>query len=147
LISLKQLEAINAQVNAIPYQATGSDAAEDNWIDNPQPGVVWQCRDYAIDKAKLIRQQDPEATEYMGLVLCMTEIFKDPSFPDKPADRYYHAVQYVRLSGQVYILDNRIAYPSHVVLWRPYPFDYQWLHQEMVANGVMAWRDARGGLV
>jgi len=143
---LAMLEQINDKINLIPYVAKGSDEAEDLWIDNPEPGKVWQCRDYAIDKAKLMREQG-WSIEDMGLVLCETEVFNDPSFPNDPPKRYYHAVQYARAGGTVYILDNRIAYPSRVVEWRPYPLDYQWIHQEMVANGVMAWRDARGGLV
>lgn len=142
---IELLQQINAQVNAIPYVATGSDDTQDNWIDNPVPGQVWQCRDYAIAKAKLMREQG-WPVEQMGIVLCMTEIFSDPSFPDKSPARYYHAVQYARTGGLVYILDNRIV-PNSVPLWKPYPLDYQWVHQEMVANGQMAWRDASLGLV
>lgn len=140
------LATINAEVNAIPYAATGSDSTQDNWIDNPVPGQVWQCRDYAIAKAKLLREQG-WSIEEMGVVLCMTEVFADPSMPKgTPPARYYHAVQYARAGGAVYILDNRIV-PNAVPLWRPYPLDYQWVHQEMVANGQMSWRDASGGLV
>jgi predicted transglutaminase-like cysteine proteinase len=143
---LALLASVNEQVNAIPYEATGSDSTADNWLDNPQPGVVWQCRDYATDKAKLMREQGWPLTD-MGWVLCMTEVFADPSFPDKPPARYYHCVEFARAGGTIYILDNRIV-PSQVVEWEPYPLDYQWVHQQTHdGSEQVTWRDASTGLV
>jgi predicted transglutaminase-like cysteine proteinase len=139
------LQATNDQVNAIPYVATGSDETEDDWVDNPTPGTVWQCRDYATNKAKLMREQG-WAFDDMGWVLCNTEVFADPSFPDKPPARYYHAVEFARAEGTVYILDNR--FPA-VYEWDTPPADYQWLHQQTHEHGSsdVTWRDASGGLV
>lgn len=142
---LSYLQSVNDRVNALVYQATGSDQDRDDWVDNPEPGKVWQCRDYATDKAKLMREQGWPFID-MGWVLCMTEVFADPSFPDKPPARYYHCVEFARADGVVYILDNRAA---EVYRADAPPYDYQWIHQQThePRSSEVTWRDASTGLV
>ncbi len=139
-MSLEFLQQINDEVNAIPYVDKGSDVTQDKWIDTPTSGLVWECRDYSTRKAMLMRQRGFNHLD-MGEVLCMTEIFADPSFPGKPPARYYHSVEFAKVDGAIYILDNRFP---QVYEWNKPPADYQWVHQQI--PGTLNWRDASKGL-
>ena len=129
------LEDVNTRINAIPYNALGVDASEDEWIDAPQPDQVWECRDYTIAKAKALREAGWPIND-MFVILCWIE-------PDgNPPKREYHAVLGARFNGDVYILDNR--YPS-IYLWNKPPYDYLWAHQQI--PGTVTFRNASHGLV
>jgi predicted transglutaminase-like cysteine proteinase len=134
------LNAINSQVNALPYEAVQSDDAGDVWIDQPQPGHSFECRDYTLMKARLMREQGWDEL-LMGIVLLNIE----------PPTRELHAVQFAKTDGGIYILDNRVIDPSRVYLWTEPVFDYQWLHQQQPGQldnaGNLVWRDATTGLV
>jgi predicted transglutaminase-like cysteine proteinase len=125
---LSQLEAVNDQINAIAYEALGVDVSEDQWIDTPKADEVWECRDYTIAKAKLLRQQG-WPVEDLFVVLCNDELGE------------YHAVLGARAGGDVYVLDNRA--PA-VYLWSDPPYKYEWLHQQVAGSD--EFRDASEGL-
>jgi predicted transglutaminase-like cysteine proteinase len=136
---LSYLQSVNDRINAIPYGELGADQAEDRWIDAPEPGEVWQCRDYTIAKAKLLREQRwPVADMYV--VLCWIE--PEPPTPGAAPVRQYHAVLGCNAGGDIYILDNRA--PA-IYLWSSPPYDYLWAHQQI--PGSTEFRDARAGLI
>lgn len=136
---LTELQRINAQWNAIPFEALGVDAGEDNWIEAPVPGQVWECRDYVAAKAKALREGGWSVGD-MSVVLCYTE--PESAAPGEPAARAYHAVLGCSAGGVLYILDNRVGtvYP-----WDHPVYDYVWLHQQI--PDTLTWRDASAGLV
>ncbi|HLX18482.1 MAG TPA: transglutaminase-like cysteine peptidase [Bradyrhizobium sp.] len=136
---LAQLRAVNDQINAIPYQGLGADQTQDVWIDAPSPGMLWECRDYTIAKAKALREQGWPPAD-MGVVLCWTE--PEPPGAGQPPIRQYHAVLGCNAGGEVWILDSRTA---DIYRWDQCPYDYLWAHQQIA--GSTEFRDARGGLI
>lgn len=125
---LAQLQAINDQINAIDYVANPSADAQDLWVDTPGIGTGYECRDYVLGKAKLLRQQGWPVSD-MSVVLCNDELGD------------YHAVLGCRAGGDIMILDNRA--PA-VYLWSAPPYKYTWLHIQI--PGTDEFRDASGGL-
>lgn len=130
--SLDQVQQINAAVNAIPYNALGTNpGAAAHWIDAPAPGEAWECRDYTLAKAARLRAAGLEPPD-LGVVLCNDELGE------------YHSVQFARIGGVVWILDNRTP---EIYPWDQPRFPYQWLWQEVLSPASVTWRDASEGLV
>jgi predicted transglutaminase-like cysteine proteinase len=136
---LATLQRANAQWNAVPYAAVPVDDAADDWIDAPEPGKSWECRDYVLAKAKTLREWGWPVGD-MSVVLCWTE--PEPATPGATPAREYHAVLGCRAGGEVYILDNRVGtvYP-----WQSPPYPYVCERQQIA--GSLNFRDASGGLV
>lgn len=146
---LAELQAVNAAINAIPYQAMpGKGEGYDVWIDDPVPGDSWECRDYVLKKGRLLAGESWPPDE-MTIVTCYTEmvmVVTDPA--DPTSGRQYHAVLAVKAGGDIYILDSRTAeIGNDVYLWSDpnRPFHYLWWKQQ-IPNTLQA-RDARNGLV
>lgn len=123
------LQFTQDKINALPYEALGSDQTQDRWIDEPEPERVWECRDYTVAKAKLLREQGWPPAD-MTVVLCNTELGD------------YHAVLACHAGDSIYILDNRCG---PIYLWQAPVYSYTWLHQQI--PGTTDFRDASGGLV
>jgi predicted transglutaminase-like cysteine proteinase len=140
-----QLQAVNAQVNAIPYNAIGTaPGANVTWIDAPAPGQEWECRDYSLAKAKALQQAGCPVTS-MTLVECWIEPEPPLGNPQGAPVRQLHAVLAVHADdGTIQILDNRV--PT-IYDWRTPPYPYLWSHQQI--PGSLEMRDASGanGLV
>ena len=136
---LATLQRVNAQWNAVPYQAVPVDDAADDWIDAPEPGKSWECRCYVLAKAKTLREWG-WPVEDMSVVLCWTE--PEPASPGAEPAREYHAVLACTASGDILILDNRVPdiYP-----WQSPPYPYVWERQQI--PGTTTFRDAAAGLV
>ena len=126
---LNRLQAVNAEINEIPYDANTEADSEDLWVDAPAPGTGWECRMYTIAKAKALREAGWPVDD-MGVVLCYDELGE------------YHAVLGCNATGDIYILDNR--YPT-IYLWTSPPYAYKWAHQQI--PGSVEFRDATSGLV
>lgn len=115
---LAQLQAVNDDVNDVPYvAATGADEPYDEWIDAPEAGWSWECRDYAIRKAKLLHEQG-WSTELIHNILCYDELGE------------FHSVCGVDDGTEEWILDNRA---QQVYRMSAPPYAYKW-----------AWKQAAG---
>lgn len=117
---INQLEAVNAAVNAIPYDGTprvGEDAAI--WKDTPDDGL-WVCRCYVLDKRKkLIELGWPPAA--LTVVECYTEAPQNE----------YHAVLCVEVGGEDWLLDSR----SGAVYRKDRPvFAYRWDRRQIAGS-------------
>ena len=113
------MRRINDEVNAIPYVATtGPDEPYDEWLDAPESGWSWECRDYAIRKAKLLREAGwpPEA---LHNILCYDELGE------------FHSVCGVDDGAEEWILDNR--YPSPYPMSAP-PYAYRWAWRQIAGS-------------
>jgi|HubBroStandDraft_1064217.scaffolds.fasta_scaffold210367_1 predicted transglutaminase-like cysteine proteinase len=130
-----QLQAINVQVNAIPYNETpGKGEPPDWWSDEPVAGNSWVCRDYTLMKADKLKALGWQASE-------LTEVFCWVEPEGNPPVRGYHAVLAVSLDGECWILDSRfdpIYKPSDPSA------DYLWDKQQIV--GTTDFRSLEGGL-
>lgn len=131
MITAEQLAALNAmntEVNSIPYQALPKIGdGVDRWKDQPDGGD-WVCRDYCLNKAE--RAQDlgwPQSSLYV--VLCNTEMVN--------GQREYHAVQAID-DGEAYplILDSRQPY---IYRLNRCPGDYEWLDRQVPLTWPIQW--------
>ena len=78
LEQLAELNAVNTAINSIPYEAMpGKGEGYDTWIDDPEPGDSWVCRDYVLKKGKLLAGEawPPDS---MTIVTCWTEPVSPP---------------------------------------------------------------------
>lgn len=123
------LQRVNDQVNAIGYVRDPSADAIDLWVDQPGIGTGFECRDYVLAKAKLLREQG-WPSENLFVVLCNDELGE------------YHAVQGAKAGDSIYILDNR---SGPIYLWNSPVYRYVWLRQQI--PGTLEFRDASSGLV
>lgn len=115
------LQEVNTQVNSVPY-VSDNDAfgeAPDTWKFVPD-GKGFLCRDYAVGKAKELSDRG-WPTGDLSIVLCYTEAGE------------YHAVLWVELSRQTWVLDNR--YPK-IYLWDiPQAYGpYQWALRQVAGT-------------
>jgi predicted transglutaminase-like cysteine proteinase len=105
-----ELEAVNAQVNAIPYVDMPPGEPPDLYIDEPAPGDGWVCRMYAQRKATLLRAAGWPALD-LTEVLCYVET----------GER--HAILRVMVDGptgaEAWILDSR--FPDITPMQPPRP--------------------------
>jgi predicted transglutaminase-like cysteine proteinase len=110
-----QLENVNSEVNAIPFDATpGSSEPPDWWTNQPMVGNSFVCRDYVLMKADKLRALGwPESA--LTVILCWVEA----------PDSGYHACLAVQLPGdEVTILDSRVDEPYLMSAPRlPYKWD------------------------
>jgi predicted transglutaminase-like cysteine proteinase len=121
---LEQLQTVNDEVNAIPYDATprfGEDAGI--WKDAPDDGL-WVCRCYVLDKAKKLQELDWPPLS-MTVVECWTEPEGDPP------ERTYHAVLAVETGDATMILDSRVP---QVYEWDQCPYDYRWDRRQVAGT-------------
>jgi predicted transglutaminase-like cysteine proteinase len=111
---LDQLNTVNAEVNAIPYNETpGLGEPPDFYTDTPIPGESWVCRMYTQDKASKLRDL---GWPPLGLreFLCYVET---------GARHAVLAVDDPDGSGDPYILDSR--FPAFYRESAP-PQGYRW---------------------
>jgi len=118
-----QLQAINLEVNAIPYvEMPGKGEPPDWWNDQPVLGNSWVCRDYTLmkaDKLKALGWPAGALTE----MLCWSEPVGNP-----PA-RGYHAVLAVDTGDpSPMILDSRF---DDIYRKDAPPADYLWVWQQI----------------
>jgi predicted transglutaminase-like cysteine proteinase len=135
--SRDELQALNTEVNKIPYQALpGPTEPVDYWTYQPEPGISFVCRDFVEDKAEQLRQRGVDP-----LTLTVLLLWTEPVLPP-PNDREYHAVLCVDVDGGTLILDSRFdqVYP----MGEP-PVDYRYDRRQIA--GTTDFRDASGGLV
>lgn len=115
---IAQMQAINIQVNAIPFNAIPApNEADDVWKDMPDGGT-WVCRDSVLLKASKMRDMG-WAREALTVVLCYTET----------GER--HAVLAVEGNGETWIMDSRFDLP--------YPIDsppaaYRWESRQVAGT-------------
>lgn len=125
------LEAMNAEVNSIPFEALPKlGEGLDKWKDEPDGGS-WVCKDFAMLKAERAQAMGwPQSSLYV--VLCNTE----PVASDG-GQRGYHAVQAVD-DGEPYplILDSRFP---QVYRRNECPADYEWLDQQVPLTWPIQW--------
>lgn len=110
-----QLQAVNTDVNAIPYiDLPGAHEPADWWTDVPVAGNSWVCRDFVLAKADRLKALGWPPAD-LSVILCWTE----------PVDgqREYHAVLGVTVDGELWILDSRLPLPY---LKSEPPLPYQW---------------------
>lgn len=115
---MAQLQGVNAQVNAVPYDAAprvGEYAGV--WKDTPDDGL-WVCRCYVLDKEKLLRGLGWSASA-MTVVECYTE------------NDEYHAVLCVEADGEDWILDSRFP---QVYRWDQAPAAYRWDRRQLAGS-------------
>jgi predicted transglutaminase-like cysteine proteinase len=114
---LTQLQWTNELVNAIPFVSDSPVFGEfpDTWKMQPD-GKGFVCRDYTQAKANILcgKGWSPLA---MSVVLCWTEPL------DGYPDGEYHAVLWVDVDGETWVLDNRVA---QVYRWDQPPYPYRW---------------------
>lgn len=110
------LEEVNGEVNAIPYDAiAGASEGSNLWKDTPDGGS-WVCRDYVLRKEMLLRQRgwSPLA---MTVVECWTETEE------------HHAVLAVETGDpQPWILDSRF---DRIYLMNEPPAAYRWERRQI----------------
>jgi len=123
------LQRVQDQVNAITYERDANADAHDLWVDEPGIGTGFECRDYVLGKARLLRTQGWPAQD-MSVVLVNDELGE------------YHAVLACKADDETYILDNRTA---SIYLWNAPVYPYKWLRQQI--PGTVEFRDASTGLV
>lgn len=117
-MTLKELQAINTEVNKIPYVAgLGPTEPVDYWSYIPEKGKSWVCRDYVEAKAQQIRDTGMESY-CLRTLLTWTEPLLPP-----PNEREYHAVLAVTMMGEVWILDSRF---DPIYRWNAPPVNYKW---------------------
>ncbi len=112
---LADLQSVNDSVNSIPYiAATGIDEPYDAWIDAPEAGWSFECRDYAIRKAKLLVERGWSAASIHN-ILCYDELGD------------FHSVCGVDDGAETQILDNRVpqVYPKSSP-----PYSYRWAWEQ-----------------
>lgn len=122
------LEAMNASVNAIPYDAIPKlSDGYDKWKDEPDGGE-WVCKDYTLNKAERAQTMGwPQAELYA--VLCNTEIVD--------GQREYHCVQAIDDGEpQPLILDSRFP---QVYRMNECPTDYEWLDRQVPLTWPIQW--------
>ena len=124
----EDLEAMNAEVNAIPYSALPKlGEGYDKWKDEPDDGT-FECKDYTLVKAERAQALGwPQSSLYA--VLCNTE----------PVDgqRQYHCVQAIDDGEpQPLILDSRFP---QVYRMKSGPADYEWLDQQVPLTWPIQW--------
>lgn len=114
-----QLQAVNIEVNAIPYDAVPSPSeADDNvWKDAPDGGS-WVCRDYVLLKAEKLR-----AAGWPPLALTVVECWTETD--------EYHAVLAVEVEGEDWILDSR--FPDIYPMRSP-PAPYRWDRRQVAGT-------------
>jgi predicted transglutaminase-like cysteine proteinase len=128
---IAELQAVNAQVNAIPYRsAPGQGEPPDWWSDTFNPAWSFVCRDYVEDKAEALRSRGWPVADLLT-VLTWTEVVGDPS--DQWGGRQYHCVLRVNAGGDIYILDSRVQDPAQIYLASESVYDYRW-DREQVAG-------------
>lgn len=120
------LAAVNAEVDAIPYDALPARGeGADVWKDTPDGGD-WVCRDYVLLKAERLQALGwPPAS--LSVVLCWTE-------PEPPGSdtREYHAVLAVDMGDpSPAILDSR--FPQVYPMAAP-PADYRWDRRQLAGT-------------
>ena len=134
-IQLNQLQQVNSQINAIPYDALpGPSEPFDWWTDRAVPGNSFVCRDYVLAKADRLLTLG-WAKPLLTIVLCWTEPVIPPA-PDNHGGREYHAVLCINANGDAWILDSRadgIYEPSSPA------FGYLWDRQQV--PGTTEFRD------
>lgn len=132
---LDELRAVNTKVNATPYNGVqGIGEAYDMWTDKPIPGDSWECRDYALAKAEILRERGWNPLD-LTIVLCNTEPVGEP-----PARGYHAVLAVAEQGGAPFILDNR--YGDIYLMDQP-PYDYQWLDRQIA--GTMQFRPISTG--
>ncbi len=117
-----QLENVNSEVNALPYDATlGPTEPVDWWTDTVVPGNSWYCRDYVLMKADRLKALGWPASS-LTVILCYTE----------PPDSGYHAVLGVQLPGDdATILDSRV---DETYLMNAPPLPYKWDRRQVAGT-------------
>ena len=122
-----QLAAVNAEVNAIPFnEVLGPGEPPDWWTDQPMAGNSWVCRDYVQLKADKLKALGWPASA-LTTVLCWVE--------DPPGG--YHAVLAVQLPNgdggdpETTILDSRVdaPYPMSAP-----PLAYRWDRRQIAGT-------------
>ncbi len=129
---IAELQAINAKINAIPYNATpGVGEPPEWWSDTFNPNWSWVCRDYVEAKATALREVGWPVEDLLT-ILCWTEVVGDPS--DQWGGREYHAVLRVDADGDLYILDSRVQDPAQIYLANEPVYDYRWDKEQVVGT-------------
>lgn len=135
---LALLQAANSVVNVIPYVLHGQDSG---WMDQPIPGYEWQCRNYAVDKKRILIAWGFPA-DRLSLVLLWTEPAPLPEDSSGLLVPQWHAALAASIGDTVWVLDNRQPFIFRAT--EP-PVPYIWAFQ--LFPGMKSWRDARGGLI
>lgn len=118
---IDQLNAVNAEVNLVPYNATpGVGEPPDWWTDEPVAGNSWVCRDYTQMKADRLKSLGWAASA-LTEVFCWTE----------PPNSGYHAVLAVETDGETWIMDSR--FPLIYRIDAP-PAAYRWDRRQVVGT-------------
>lgn len=139
---LVQLREVQTRVDAIPYSVLpGKEEPLDDWIDAPQEGHSWVCRDYALAKAREL-----QAVGWSPTVLSVVTCWTEPCSPVEPSDtslgagRIYHAVLAVSWPDEVWVLDSRAEDIYRAAQPQVEPFAYLWARQQI--PGTVEARDA-----
>lgn len=124
MITVADLQRINTEVNAIPYQELpGPKEPFDWWTDIPVEGNSFVCRDFVLMKSDKLRDAGLPPTD-MFVILCWTEIVTPVTNPDDPTSgRIYHATLGVDLDGETWVLDSRF---DQIYRMSEPPVDYRY---------------------
>ena len=126
---LAELQAVDASVNALPYNAAcAAHEPSGLWKDKPDGGS-FECRDYVLAKENQLRIQGGWSALDLTVVECWIEPEAVPGAPVGSApERQYHAVLAVEAGGETWILDNRTVNlpPPTIYRWDLSPFAYLW---------------------
>lgn len=114
-----QLNSVNAEVNAVPFEGTpGAGEPPDWWTDEPVAGNSWVCRDYTLMKANKLRDLGWPAAA-LTEVFCWVETGE------------YHAVLAVEDEGETWIMDSR--FPLVYRMTAP-PAAYRWDRRQVAGT-------------
>lgn len=123
----QQLQTLNTDVNAIPYDSIlGTHEPPDWWTDTPVSGNSFVCRDYVLEKAEKLREAGWPVTD-LSVILTWTEVVIPPAPENDNTGREYHAVLGVKVDSELWILDSRF---DPIYLPANCPADYKWQRQQ-----------------
>ena len=128
---MAQLRQVNAEQNAIPYNAIPGVGEPPDWTsDTPRAGWSWVCRMFTQAKAKELKALGwPD--ESLWTAICYTELVEPRISDNIYSGRERHEVLEVRLPGETWILDSRFLEPYR---WDTPPADYLWEGEQNTDN-------------